>query len=132
MIEEYRFGLIKVSGETYTHDVEVRWFPESSSGSDSAGFGLEVLPWWRKESHLIDSIDIQRALTQKPDILIIGTGMYGMAKITGKAQEEIRIRGVKLIIDKTEEAVKAFNVIKAKIEEEGEKKKIIGLFHLTC
>ncbi len=132
MIEEYRFGFIKVSGKTYTHDVEVRWLPEDLLGSDSASSALEVLPWWREESHLVDSIDIQRALTQRPNILIIGTGMYGMVKITGKAQEEIRIRGIKLIIDRTEEAVKTFNVIKAKLEEKGEKKKIIGLFHLTC
>ena len=75
MIEEYRFGHIKILGKEYTHDVEVRW----------AG---EVLPWWRKESHVIDLRDIERALAQKPKTIVIGTGVAGIAKITEKAREK--------------------------------------------
>ncbi|RLG10689.1 hypothetical protein DRN73_07185 [Candidatus Pacearchaeota archaeon] len=119
MIEEYHFGSITVNGKTYDQDIEVRW-------------NGEVLPWWRKESHIFNLGDIQRALNQNPEIIIFGTGAYGVAKITEEAEKEIKLRGIKLIIDKTDEAVKTFNIIKQKSKEEGEEKKVIGLFHLTC
>ena len=120
MIEEYRFGFIRILEKNYVHDVEIRWTGE-------------VLPWWRKESHIIDLPDIQRALDEKPDIIIFGTGAYGIAKVTEKAQKQIKNNKIELVIDKTEEAVKTFNIIKQRSkEEEGKEKKVIGLFHLTC
>ena len=115
MIEEYRFGYIKILGKSYSHDVEVRWTGE-------------VLSWWRKESHIIDLEDIQRALSQKPELIIVGTGAYGVAKLTERAKQEIEKREIELIVDRTEAAVKTFNII---LEKE-KQKRVIGLFHLTC
>jgi len=120
MIEEYRFGSITIDGKRYTHDVEVRW-------------NGEVLEWWRKESHIIDVEDVKRALSQNPEVIIIGTGESGVAQVTQEAQDLINKRGIKLIIDKTGEAVRTFNIIQERSKEEGDKeKKLIGLFHLTC
>jgi len=120
MIEEYKFGSITIDGKKYNHDVEIRW-----SG--------EVLEWWRKESHVIDIEDIQRAFEQKPEIIIFGTGAYGVAKITERAKRAIEEKGVQLIIDRTGEAVKTFNTICKESEKEtGKQKRVIGLFHLTC
>lgn len=120
MIEEYHFGSITINGKTYSHDLEVRWTDE-------------VLDWWRKESHLIDVGDIKRALEQNPEVIIIGTGESGMARVTEALQEEIEKRGIKLIIDITREAVRTFNIINEESEvEDGKKTKVIGLFHLTC
>lgn len=119
MIDNYKFGLITINEKQYNHDVEVRL----------AG---KVLDWWRKESHIIDLEDIQRALEQKPDLIIIGTGAYGVAKVTEKAKKAITEQGVELIIEKTGQAVKIFNELKEKAEKEKTSQKIIGLFHLTC
>ena len=120
IIKEYKFGSITINGKDYAYDVEVCWTGE-------------VLDWWRNESHIIDLPDIQRALEQKPDLIIIGTGAYGLAKITEKAKQAIKEQRIELIIDKTEEAVRTFNIIKQNSkEEEGKQKKVIGLFHLTC
>ena len=120
MIEEYRFGLIIINGKTYHHDVEVRWTDE-------------VLDWQRAEGHIIDIEDVGRAVEQNPETIVIGIGSTGLAKITEDAQKFIQEKGIKLIIDKTEEAVKTFNIIQGdSVEEEGEQEKIIGLFHLTC
>ena len=119
-IEEYKFGSITIDGKIYEYDVEVRW----------AG---EVLKWWRGESHVIDVEDVKRAIEQNPELIIIGTGESGLVKATDKAKEEILSRGIGLIVDKTEEAVKTFNIQKGESEEEeGKQKKVIGLFHLTC
>jgi len=134
MIEEYRFGSIVIDGQTYNYDVEVRWTPkESHSKRDPTGQAGEVLKWWRKESHIIDIEDVRRAIEQDPELIIIGTGEAGVAKVTEAAKEAIKSKGIELIIDLTEEATKTFNIINEESEEEeGEQKKAIGLFHLTC
>ena len=93
MIEEYKFGSIVIDGKTYEYDVEVRWTGE-------------VLKWWRGESHVVDIEDVERAIDQNPDLIIIGTGESGLAKVTERTKEEILSKGIGLIVDKTEEAVK--------------------------
>lgn len=115
MIEEYRFGSIIIDGKTYDHDVEVRW-------------NGKVLKWWRKKGHVFALDDLKRALKEKPDIIILGTGAYGTAKVTNEVKKVLQDKGIKLIVDKTEEAVRTFNIIMERSKE----KKIIGLFHLTC
>lgn len=135
MIEEYRFGSITIDGKTYNHDVEVRWTPKDlapDAGTGPTGQALEVLKWWRKESHIIDAGDITRAVNQNPDMIIIGTGESGIAKVTEGAKNEIRSRGIELIIDLTDQAIKTFNIRKGESGGEQKKEKIIGLFHLTC
>jgi hypothetical protein len=120
MIEEYKFGFIRINGKDYDHDVEVRWTDE-------------VLPLVMKERHKIDAEEVKKAVDQKPDTIVIGTGESGLAEVTQEAQEEIKNNGIKLIIDKTEDAVRTFNVLKEESEEEeGKQEKVIGLFHLTC
>lgn len=126
MIEEYKFGIIVIDGKTYSHDVEVRYSKISSSD-------LEVLEWRRGESHVINEEDIRGAMEQNPDIIVIGTGESGVAKVIESAKEAVKSKGIELIIDLTEQAVKTFNIINEESEEEeGEQKKVIGLFHLTC
>ncbi|OGZ24155.1 MAG: hypothetical protein A2896_02780 [Candidatus Nealsonbacteria bacterium RIFCSPLOWO2_01_FULL_43_32] len=120
MIEEYQFGSMTIDGKAYRDDIEVRWTGE-------------VLDWLRADSHIIDIEDIAEAIEQNPETLIIGTGESGMAQVTEEAQKEIKLRGIELIVDKTEAAVKTFNIRKEDSpEEEGRQEKVIGLFHLTC
>ena len=120
MIEEYKFGSITIDGKTYDYDVEFRWTGE-------------VLKWWRKKGHVVDIGDVKRAIDQNPDTIIIGTGESGVVKVTEATKEEIKSKGIKLIIDLTEQATKTFNVVNEESEEEeGEQDKVIGLFHLTC
>jgi len=78
--------------------VEVRWTGE-------------VFDWLRKESHIVDLDDITRALEQNPEIIIIGTGESGIAKVFGRLKQEVESKGIQLIIDRTEQATKTFNII---------------------
>jgi hypothetical protein len=120
MIEEYKFGSITINGKTYNHDVEARWTGE-------------ILKWWRGESHIIDLEDVERAIAENPDLIIIGIGAWGVAEVTERAKAEIKNKGIELVIDNTEEAVKTFNIrVQESKEEGGRAKKVIGLFHLTC
>ncbi len=120
MIEEYKFGSIVIDGKVYNQDVEVRWTGE-------------VLPWNFRERHLIDVEEVKRAIAESPETIVIGTGESGLAEVTEGAKEEIKSKGMELIIDRTEEAVRTFNILKeASEEEEGKQRKVIGLLHLTC
>lgn len=112
MIEEYHFGSITIDGQTYNDDVEVR----------SLSSKTEVLDWPRDKSHDINVDSVKKAVEQKPDIIIIGTGETGVAKVTESAKQFIAEKGIKLIVDITGEAIKTFNV----------EANMIGLFHLTC
>lgn len=119
-IQEYHFGSITIDGKTYNRDVEVRWTGE-------------VLPWQRTTSHIVDVEDVEMALSQNPEVIIIGTGEAGVAQVTEQAQKAIGGKGIKLIIDKTAEAVRSFNIINKESErKDGKKTKAIALFHLTC
>lgn len=123
MINEYHFGSITINGKKYNYDVEVRWTLLDSKHLTGQA---EVLKWWRKESHIINIDDVKGSIKQKPEVIVIGTGESGVAKVTEDAQKEVNLKGIKLIIDKTGEAIKTFNILKER------EKKVIGLFHLTC
>ena len=62
-------------------------------------------------------------MQQKPELIVIGTGASGMMDVPDQTRMFIKRNNIKLIVEKTAEAVESFN--KAK-----EKK--VGLFHLTC
>lgn len=113
MIEDYRFGFITINGKGYNHDLEVRW-------------NGEILPWWRRESHIIEGEDLKRALKQKPEIIVIGTGKTGIAEVFDKAEKIILNSGIELVIEKTDRATEIFNTLQE------QNKRVIGLFHLTC
>jgi hypothetical protein len=143
MIEKYRFGYIKIDGRDYTHDVEVRWRiaasdsaegdPRSPRSAHEAELERqEVFSWWRKQSHVIDVKDIKHVLEQKPNLIIIGTGASGVAKVTEKAEKEIMAQNIELLIAKTGEAVRLFNNAQKRACQKQKSKKIIGFFHLTC
>jgi hypothetical protein len=120
MIEEYHFGSINIDGKTFHHDVGVLWTGE-------------VFDWRRKESHIVGVEDVEKAVERNPETIIIGTGAYGVCKVNEEVKDFLKEKGIELIIDKTEEAIRTFNIINEEsVEEEGEQRKIIGLFHLTC
>lgn len=120
MIQEYKFGSIVIDGKSYNNDLEVRWTGE-------------IIPWNTRESHVIDTEDLESALLQNPQTIVIGIGESGKARVTDDLRIAMDYRGIELITDLTADAIKTFNVIKEYSEEEdGAQKKVIGFFHLTC
>lgn len=113
MIEEYAFGKIKINGKDYTKDIELRW-------------NGEVLNWWRLTGHRFQLPDIERAINQEPELIIMDTGESGMATVDNEVKEVLNQKDIKFIMEKTDIAVKVFN------QALQEKKKAIGLFNLTC
>lgn len=115
MIESYEFGSIVINGKKYTKDLIV--FPEKI---------LEN--WWRKEGHMLNVEDLKEIFEQKtkPEILVVGTGYYGIIKISSEVNEILKAQAIKLIAQPTKEACQTFN----KLLETN--KRVVGAFHLTC
>jgi hypothetical protein len=67
--------------------------------------------------------DLTVILENPPEILVVGTGAFGLMKIPGKTGEFIENYSITLIAEKTGKAVKTFNTIT--------KEKAAAL-HLTC
>ena len=113
MIDSYGFGRITINGKRYTNDVIVF----SDRVKDN---------WWRKEGHRLQVEDIETVVGGKPEILVVGTGYYGLVKIPVETIEYLKSKGVELIAQKTRDACTTYN----RLVESG--KKVIAALHLTC
>lgn len=111
MIEHYSFGSITINGKEHSHDVIV-----SSSG---------VKTWWRSTSHNVSINDLDPILSEKPKLVIFGTGAAGVMKVAGESEDYLKELGIKVLIKKTADAVKEYNLRQSELG-------VVGAFHLTC
>jgi len=112
VVEYYGFGRIRVNGKDFSRDVIV--------------YGNTVKEWWRKEGHRVCFKDIEEIVKLKPEILIIGTGYYGVVKVDRDMIEKLKDEGIEVICQDSRKAVETFN----KMIKEG--KKVALAIHLTC
>jgi len=112
MIQSYSFGSITIEGKKYTRDLII--YPDKITQN-----------WRRKEGHFLTEYDIKEVLEYKPEVLIIGTGAYGLMKIDEKLKEKLENSNIEYIVKKTADAVEEYN----KIYQE---KNVVCALHLTC
>lgn len=112
MIESYSFGQMVVDGRAFAADLIV--FPDRIKDS-----------WWRKSGHRLCLEDLEDVVKEDFEVLVVGTGFYGIMKVEEEVNNFARSKGINLVAEKTKEAVKSFNELSSK-------KKTIGAFHLTC
>ncbi len=112
-IEGYSFGEIIIDGVKYKSDVVI-----SPAG---------VFPnWWRLEGLKLQMEDLKEYLSKAVvDVLIVGTGASGLMKVSGEVEKEMKVRGIELIALPTGEACKLYNELR-------DRKRVMGVFHLTC
>jgi len=113
MIEDYRFGLIKINGQEFEKDVFIDLDDKVSS-------------WWREESHLFQKKDVESFLDKKPEVVIFGTGKQGIAKSSQELEDFFEGLGVEMIVEPTDQAIENYNQAK----KQG--KKVVAFLHLTC
>jgi hypothetical protein len=115
LIESYDFGVMVINGKRYTSDVIV--------------FSDRVInDWWRKEGHRLHMDDLKEILESKPkpELLVVGTGDYGIMKISPEVENALKSQGIELVVQPTREACQTFN----KLLTSG--RRVAGAFHLTC
>jgi hypothetical protein len=115
LIDSYEFGVMVINGKKYTRDVMV--FPDQV-----------VKGWWRKEGHRLCVEDLKEILDMeaKPEVLVVGTGYYGLVKVSSDVKDTLEFHGIELAAEPTREACQTFNeLLKSN-------RKAAAAFHLTC
>lgn len=110
-IDSYDFGEIVIDGKKYNRDVII------------APGGIKS--WWRIEGHKVCVKDLEPIENEDFEMLIIGTGYYGIVEVLSEVDEWAKRRGIELIALPTKEACKLYN------EKSGEKR-VVAALHLTC
>jgi len=111
-IDSYQFGIIVVSGQQYTSDIII--FPDRVKDS-----------WWRKSGHQLCLDDIAEVLTEKPEVLVVGTGASDLMKVLPEVRQAAEAQGIELIVEATDNACHTYNQL-------SHSQKVVAALHLTC
>ncbi len=111
-VSSYSFGTIVIEGEKYTADVII--YPDHVDAS-----------WWRKEGHRLQISDLADILALRPDILIIGTGKFGMMTVPEETIAFVAAKNIETRVMKTSRAVDLYNSLQ-------NTRLVIAALHLTC
>ena len=112
IVDSYNFGRIVINGKNYTSDVVIS--PDSVKDD-----------WQRKKSHELSLEDIAEVLAQNPEVLIVGTGAYGLVKVLSEVEPTTEAQGIKLVTEPTKEACQTYNQL-------CRSQKVVAALHLTC
>lgn len=113
MIEASSFGSIQVCGKTYTTDILV--YPDGRIADN----------WWRQHGHRLSLADLESLLAAQPEVIVIGTGVYGRLVPEPGLASALNARGIDLIMDPTAAAAHRYNALQAS-------HRTAAGFHLTC
>lgn len=111
-IEHYRSGTITVDGQRHTRDLII--LPERI-----------VAGWWRKEGHALHPDDLTAVFEAAPEVLVVGTGAYGMMRVTEETRRALETASIRLIAAPTAEAVETYNELR-------EETRVAAALHLAC
>lgn len=112
MIEGYTFGRFSVGSTEYTSDVIIH--------------GERVTSWWRTAGHSVAREDIETLVSEKPAVIVIGTGANGLMRVPQETRQFIEDSGIRLVVEETAKAVQSFNRLRAEGVD------VAIAMHLTC
>jgi hypothetical protein len=112
VIDSYSFGSIAIDGRHYSSDVII--YPDHVDSS-----------WWRKQGHNLCLEDLEDVLRYQPEVLVVGQGKPGRMKVGNDVVEQLRQRGIEVVVSPTPKAVQSYN-------ELCDDKKVVAALHLTC
>ena len=112
MIDSYDFGKIVIDGKHYTSDVII--YPDRVDAS-----------WWRKKGHELHPEDLKEVVEEKPAVLVVGTGKWGLMEVLPETRDFLQSKGIKLIVEETDDACKTYNRLR-------DSERVIAALHLTC
>ena len=81
--------------------------------------------WWRRKGHQLCVEDIEEAVQEKPEVLVVGTGYFGLMKVLPETKAFLASEKIELIVEKTRKACERFN-------EVHKSKRAVAALHLTC
>jgi hypothetical protein len=121
MIDECRFGRMRVADEVHTKDL-IAFAPGVRGGTECV-----LGRWVRKEGHSIAVDDLAAVADARPSVLVIGCGAYGRVQVPAATLGWLRARGIETeVCSNTAQAAARYNELSA------EGRRGAGAFHLTC
>jgi hypothetical protein len=111
-IDSYQFGQILINGRKYTSDVII--FPDRVQ-----------VDWWRDEAHELALKDIPEIMSEKPKVLLVGTGAFGLMRVLPEVEREAEECHIQLIVQPTGEACEIYNQL-------AQTQRVVAALHLTC
>ena len=112
-IDHYKFGEIVIDGQAYHRDLLIL--------ADRVATG-----WWRGEGHKLALADLDEALADPPQVLVVGTGRYGRMSVPAQTRQALAAQGVELVSRPTKAACQTYN------EMASAGKRVVAALHLTC
>jgi hypothetical protein len=116
-IEATSFGSIIVDGEKIGHDIIIRLDGAVKKRKKKLSKSVHGT------SHRISLAEARYVFEEGADLLIIGTGQYGLVRLDEQAARFLDEQGCQARLMPTAKAIKAWN------KAEGN---VVGLFHVTC
>ena len=114
-VSSFNFGFIVVDGKQYVYDVLI--LPDGTVKEREPGKG-------RLGSHSIRGSEIENLVQAQPDVIVVGTGTSGMARLDEDAAAYLP--KLKLQVMPSTQAVARFNQLA------DERKRVAALIHVTC
>ena len=111
-IQNYKFGSIVISGKTYNSDVVI--FPDKVQDQ-----------WWRRSGHELHVEDLNDVFAFDPEVLIVGTGFYGLMRVLPETQQRLASIHCELVAEKTGEACREYN-------QRSTVQRVVAALHLSC
>lgn len=84
--------------------------------------------WRRGKGHLLSLTDLELVVRAKPDVLIIGTGMYEKMKVPAYVKEGLESEGIEVHICRSQEATMLYEELR-RINKEAD---VVLAIHLSC
>jgi hypothetical protein len=113
-IDHFRFGNVRIDGVDYSKDLIILG-------------GVVQCPWFRRAgSHVFAPADLTNIIEAAPEVVCLGTGAVGMAKVEDATIEAFEANGTRVIIDRTGSVIEEFNRLAAK------RRNVAAALHLTC
>ncbi|MEA3461907.1 MAG: MTH938/NDUFAF3 family protein [Bacteroidota bacterium] len=117
VINDTDFGSIIVDGESYDHDIIISLEGKVKKRKKKLSKSIYG------SSHTISLPEIEYVYQEHAEGIIIGSGQYGVTRLSKEATEFISDKKCRVVLKSTPEALLEWN------RSEGN---WIGLFHITC
>jgi hypothetical protein len=117
-ISNTTFGSIAIEEKEYDYDVVINLAGEVKKRRKKLSKQVYGT------SHTVSLDEAAYIYENGTEVIIIGSGQYGVLKLSNEASAFFKDNGVKVILMPTKEAVDIWN-----FEKTG---KMVGLFHVTC
>lgn len=117
VIDSTSFGSISVGGKAYDHDIFITLEGEVKKRKKKLSKAIYGT------SHTLSLSEIEYVYQKGAKGMVIGSGQYGVARLSGEAASFLSEKGCQVNILPTPDAIRDWN------RREDDR---IGLFHITC